>query len=128
MPDLLAFCEKEFASTVVEATCGPILERINPDFTKDLALYERQTPSLSKGFPRWMVPRAYAVRDKLLTNIKRWHAMARETFGASSIDADGDADPYWGSEFMRSRQKMFESFSGFDADAAASSDLGFIWA
>ena len=75
-----------------------------------------------------MVPKAYGRRDKLLGNIKEWHATARATFEESCIAADGDHDPYRGSEFIRSRQLMFAGFDGFDADACASSDLGFLWA
>jgi hypothetical protein len=127
-PDLLAYFEKGFALAVVEATCGTILERQNPNFAEDLATYARLTPSLTKGLPRVLAPDAYGIRDKLLGNIKDWHKIAKESFHPSSVDHDGDADPFWGSEFMRSRQAMFGDFKGFDANAAASSDLGFIWA
>jgi len=126
--DLLGFFERDFALAVVEATCGTILERHNPRFAQDLAAYARCTPSLSKGLPRCFAPQAYALRDKLFGNIKDWHTLAQRGFTQASIDDDGDADPFWGSEFMRSRHKMFQGFRGFDADAAAASDLGFIWA
>lgn len=127
-PDLLSFFERDFALAVVEATCGPILEQQNTNLAEDLARYARYSPSLSKGLPRFLAPKAYAIRDKLFTNVKNWHNFAREHFHPSSVENDGDADPFWGSEFMRSRQKMFEGFSGFDENAAAASDLGFIWA
>jgi hypothetical protein len=128
LPDLLTFFENDFALALVEATCGNILEQQNPNFARDLAFYTRSSPTLSRGLPRRYAPGEYAVRDKLLRSIKDWHKYARENFHPSCIDYDGDADPFWGSKFMRSRQKMFEKFSGFDADAAAASDLGFIWA
>ncbi|TVY20830.1 Angelicin synthase [Lachnellula arida] len=127
-PDLLAFFERNFALAVVEATCGTILERENPNLAEDLAAYARYSPSLSKGLPRCFAPSAYAVRDKLFANVKSWHKQAEKNFNPSSVDDDGDADPFWGSEFMRSRQKIFQGFGGFDEDAAAASDLGFIWA
>ncbi|KUJ14099.1 cytochrome P450 [Mollisia scopiformis] len=127
-PSLLSFFERDFALAVVEASCGSILERENPDFAEDLATYTRVTPVLSKGIPRIFAPKAYGIRDKLLGNIKDWHRRAREEWVPECVEEDGDADPYWGSEFMRSRQTMFADFRGFDADAAASSDLGFTWA
>lgn len=127
-PDLLEFFERDFALSVVKATCGTLLEKRNPNFAQDLAAYARVTPSLAKGLPRWVSPKAYAARDRVFENIKGWHKVARENFKSSCVDVDGDADPFWGSEFIRSRQKMFEGFKGFDADAAAASDLGFIWA
>lgn len=75
-----------------------------------------------------MIPEAYETRDKLLGNIKQWHAYARKHFDGTKIDVDGDADPFWGSEFIRARQDMFMSMDGFDYDALASSDFGAIWA
>jgi hypothetical protein len=104
------------------------LERENPDFAENLATYIKYTPTLSKGLPRCFVPSAYALRDKLMDNVKCWHRIAQASFREDSVDGDGDADPFWGSEFIRSRQKMFRGFKGFDKDAAAASDLGFIWA
>ncbi|KAF4634134.1 hypothetical protein G7Y89_g3983 [Cudoniella acicularis] len=128
LPDLLVLFERDFGLAVVEATCGTILERLNPNLAQDLAFYARCTPPLSKGLPRRFAPDAYSIRDKLLENIKEWHRIAKGSFKPSDVEADGDRDPFWGSEFIRSRQKMFKGFSGFDANAAAASDLGFIWA
>ncbi|KAF4637495.1 hypothetical protein G7Y89_g600 [Cudoniella acicularis] len=128
MPDLMTFFDSEFASPLIEATCGPLLEQINPSLMRDLITYGRAVPYLSKGLPRWLVPKAYAIRDKLLANIKEWHSIARQSFDAACVDQHGDSDPYWGSEFIRSRQALFESFHGFDGDAAAASDLGLVWA
>ena len=128
MPDLLTFFKKEFGSAATDAICGSILRQVNPNFMEGLDEYDQGMPSLTKGFPRWMIPKSYAVRDKLLDNIKQWHSIARTQFKTSSIDADGDFDPYWGFEFMRTRQDLFASIDNFDYDAYAASDLGFIWA
>lgn len=129
MPDLLDFFRDQFGAAATEAICGDILmKRVNPNFIRDLDEYDQSMPSLSKGFPSWMIPKAYAIRNKLLANIKEWHSIAREEFRESSVHSDGDFDPYWGSEFIRSRQKLFESIDDFDYDAYAASDLGFIWA
>ena len=99
---------------------------MSSNFIRDLDEYDRNSPSLSKGFPSWMSPRAYTVRNKLLDNIKEWHSIATAEFRESSVNSDGEFDSYWGSEFMRSRQKLFERIDDFDYDAYSALDLGFI--
>ena len=128
VPDLVNFFKEEFGAAATHAICGPILMRANPKFMRDLDEYDQCMPYLTKGFPRWMIPKSYAVRNKLLGDIKEWHSIAREQFMESSIDPDGDFDPFWGSEFIWTRQKLFASMDNFDYDAYAASDLGFIWA
>ncbi|KAL8727057.1 MAG: hypothetical protein Q9166_006300 [cf. Caloplaca sp. 2 TL-2023] len=127
MPDLMIFFQRCFGSALTQAICGPILQNINPDFMDDLLEYDQNLPDLVKGLPSWMAPKAYNVRDKLLQSIHQWHAVARSLFINSSIDPDGDYDPFWGCGFMRNRQKTFAAMSNFDYDAFAASDLGFIW-
>lgn len=127
MADLVSFWDENFSPAVTEAITGPILRRVNPNFIHDLYRYDHAIPDLSRGLPRWMIPKAYAVRDSLLRDIKEWHAIARAQFRESDIGDDADADPWWGSEFIRGRQKIFAGIDNFDYDAYASSDLGFIW-
>ena len=128
MPDLVTFWEEQFGAALLEATAGPILACVNPNIMRDLHRYDCAMPVLTKGLPRWMIPTAYAIRDSLLGNIKQWHAIARAQFKETDIDEDGDADPWWGSAFIRGRQRIFQAIDNFDYDAYASSDLGFLWA
>lgn len=127
MPDLMSFWEETFGVAVIEAYTGPILRSVNPDFMRDLREYDFYVPDLSRGLPRWMTPKAYATRDKLITTVLQWHAIARALFHESAIKPDGDADPYWGSYFIRERQKLFGAMDNFDYRAYAASDMGFIW-
>ena len=128
MPDLMAFWDETFGVAIFEAYAGPMLRCINPDIMHDLQVYDSVLPDLSRGLPRWMNTKAYAARDKLLASISQWHAVARALFKESMIDEDGDTDPYWGSSFMRDRQRTFDAADSFDHRAHAASDLGFIWA
>lgn len=128
LPDLLEFIQMEVSTAVLEATTGPQLVAQNPTFVSDLFKYDSAVPILSKGVPRCMAPEAYRTRDKMLYMIKNWHAYARQHFDNNLIGADGDFDPFWGSEHMRYRQKTLLNVDGFDEDALASSDLGLIWA
>ena len=45
----------------------------------------------------------------------------------SSVEDDGDADPWWGSEAMRERQTFLGEVDNWDHDALASSDFGLLW-
>ncbi|KAI9876361.1 MAG: hypothetical protein M1830_006662 [Pleopsidium flavum] len=128
LPDFLEFFQLEMTPVVIEAVCGPVIMCHNPDFARDFWKYNLWVSALSKGLPRFMIPEAYRIRDKILIDIKQWHAYARTHFDKSKIGPDGDADPYWGSEFIRARQDMFLSMDDFDYDALASSDFGAIWA
>lgn len=128
MPDFLEFFQLEITPCVIEAMCGPVLFAQNPDFARDFWEYNLWLPALSKGLPRFLIPEAYEIRDKILNDIKQWHAYARKNFDSTKIETDGDADPWWGSEFIRARQDMFLSMDDFDYDALASSDFGAIWA
>ena len=127
MPDLMEFWEKTFGIAVIEAYTGPVLRCVNPDLLSDLRLYDWYIPDLSRGLPKWMNRKAYAIRDKLTKSVMQWHAIARARFNESLIDADGDADPYWGSAFIRERQEIFDGIDNIDYKAYAASDLGFIW-
>ena len=131
IPDLMTFFSDHFGSALIESICGSLLTHLNPDFSREFSEYDQAMPGLLKGLPRWMNPHAYQVRDKLISSIKQWHAFAREQAQERLIDLNEDADPYWGSAFIRERQGpqgIFASIDGFDEDACAASDLGFIWA
>ena len=127
LPDLLSFCEEYFGNSAIEALCGPLLQEINPQFSRDLSAFSDTVPLLCKGLPRWIMPRAYARRGKLLQNIRQWHDRARSNFDESMVAADGDFDPFWGSELIRSRQELLASIDNIGPDEMAASDLGLVW-
>jgi hypothetical protein len=127
VPDLMKFFEEEFGSAVLESMCGPLPRRINPNFMQDLKKYHYDQPTRLKCPPEWLIPRAFETRRKVLQTIKDWHTTARAHFSKTGVGRGADSDPYWGSEFMRSRQEVFDGIEDFDYDAYASSDLGLIW-
>ena len=131
MPDFFLFFNDSLGPAIFESICGSALLRLNPGFARDFLEYDLAIPGLLKSLPRWMIPQAYQVRDKLLDSIGKWHDFAREQSHDSSIGQDADTDPHWGSAFIRERQApdgIFATADNFDRDARAASDLGFIWA
>ncbi|RAL60974.1 hypothetical protein DID88_010070 [Monilinia fructigena] len=129
LPDFMAFFDENFGSALVESICGPSLTRLSPDFAKDFSRYDMEIPGLLKGLPRWLIPDAYDARDKLLASIKQWHAFAQAHFEETSISPDGDADPYWGSLFIRERQSkdgIFATTDNFSDDARAAANTNLV--
>ncbi|KAK4234050.1 cytochrome P450 [Achaetomium macrosporum] len=129
MPDLWAFFQSQLGTAVLEGLYGPSLPRLNPTFLADLWAFDRATPKLAKLLPRFLIRAEHRVRDRLLASIRRWHDYARQHFHESAIAPDGDADPFWGSQLVRSRQEVLRQIDGHDdPDALAAADLGLIWA
>ncbi|KAK8116328.1 cytochrome p450 domain-containing protein [Apiospora sp. TS-2023a] len=128
MPGLYSFFQNQLGAAVLEGLYGPSLTEISPQFLDDLWIFDRATPKFAKRFPRFLMPDAYRARERLLASIQRWYLHARAHFRESDIGPDGDADPFWGSELVRSRQKVLLAVDRQDDKALAAADLGLIWA
>ncbi|KAF2710377.1 cytochrome P450 [Pleomassaria siparia CBS 279.74] len=127
MPDLFLFFRNHIGKAQLESLFGPSLLRINPGFVDDLWAYDEEVKHLAKRFPRFLIPNAYRVRDRLLAQIKNWYQYARVQFGEDAMDENGEWDPFWGSSMNRQRQAMLLNIDGQDDDSVASTDLGLIW-
>ena len=125
--DLYSFIQDLLTAPAIEAMCGPTLLDQSPMFVEDFWRLDKDILSFFKGCPRWLAPRAWKNREKLLASLKNWHAYARENFDESCVEADGH-DRFYGSPLMRSRQNYLPKIDSLDADALASQDLGLIWA
>lgn len=129
MPDLYTFLQHEVFNAAVEALCGEHLLTQYPGFVDDFWEFDRSVPTLFKAFPRWLTPRPYKTRQRLLDAIKRWHKFARDHSDFTKIGPEDDEwDPYWGAKLMRARQNYTTGMHFMSADALASEDLGLIFA
>ncbi|MCJ1391521.1 hypothetical protein MMC18_004385 [Xylographa bjoerkii] len=128
-PDLYRFLQNEVFRAAVEALCGPYLFSQSPTFVEDFWEFVSWVPTLIKGFPRWMLPKPYRVRGRLLDAIKRWHELAHKHSDCTKIGVDDpEWEPYFGSKLIRARQEYSRSMHFMDADALAAEDLGLIFA
>ncbi|KAK7712443.1 hypothetical protein SLS64_004827 [Diaporthe eres] len=116
-------------TAAITALCGPHLVRLNPTFVEDFWEYIDHTPTISKFYPRFLAPRAYRSRQRVLDAIKRWHVYARDH---SDYRLNGPEDPdwdeYWGSKWLKVRQEWGQDSGEMDDDALASDDLAVITA
>ena len=126
-PDLYSFTQDLLFRPALEAMCGPVLMQQNATFVEDFWQFHSDVLYFVKGCPRWLAPKVWANRDRLLADVRRWHIYSQKNFRESDIEADGH-DRFYGSPLVRSRQDYLSQIDLFDADAIASQDLGLIWA
>ena len=125
-PDIMQFWLYPLTYSLNEALAGPILHCVSPNFTDNLLRYYPYVHPIMMSLPKWCIPESYRLRDSLIQDVRRWHAVARARFQESDIAADG-TDPWWGSAFMRERQKIIGNVDNWDCNDMASSDFGIFW-
>lgn len=123
-----AIVQKVGFDASVGAICGPHFQRLNPDFTAEFWEYDSRMTYLFKNIPRFLVPRAYELRDKLRTDIIKWHRFARERVDPEDPEiAKLEWEEYFGSRLMRERAMHSAKVDGMSEEASAANDLGMIW-
>ncbi|SPQ26358.1 4dadea4c-6e56-455e-b989-cac76d900c1f [Thermothielavioides terrestris] len=128
LPDLYAFLRDEMFHAACTALAGERFFELCPDFCRDFWEFDSHVLRYLRRTRRWMAPKAYAVRDRVLASIEKWHRHAREQLDYSDPSlADVDYEPVWGARLMRMRAEMFDK-AGFSLAGCASMDLGFLWA
>ncbi len=128
-PDLKAFFETHVSASVLQAVFGEGLLATCPGLVQDLWKLDVSIVDMSRRYPRFWIPAAYRTRDKLLLEIKKWHATLgkgdKEPFDDA---ADMEPWPRWATKMARERYKMLKTTTAQDGDSVASTDLAFIWA
>ncbi|KAK4238695.1 cytochrome P450 [Achaetomium macrosporum] len=111
----------------ITASFGPHLLRLNPGFVEDFWTYLGEWPYIASFYPRWLAPRGYEARDRVLEGIKRWYAFAREH---SDYRATGPNDPawddYWGMTWHKVRHQWGQNTGEWDDDGLAAEDLALV--
>lgn len=128
IPDLFAFLREEMFRAACTSLVGERFFELCPDFVKDFWDFDRQVLTYLRRTPRWMAPKAFAVRDRLLASIKKWRKYARDHLPYDDPSLAGvEYEPIWGARLMRVRAEMFDK-AGASPDGCASMDLGLLWA
>ncbi|KAL2130075.1 hypothetical protein VTI74DRAFT_6932 [Chaetomium olivicolor] len=128
LPDLFAFLRDHMFHAVCTALLGERFHELCPEFARDFWDFDSHVLAFLRRTPRWMASKKYAVRDRVLASMKKWHGYAREHVDYKDPSlADVEYEPVWGARLMRTRAEMFDN-AGFSADGCASMDLGFVWA
>ncbi len=126
--NLSSFVQNEVFRASINATFGPHMLSLSPTFIEDFWKWDKCVPPLLKGLPRWLAPGSWRARDKCLESVRKWHEFADENDGKYEIDENEQADPIFGSKFMRVRYRYFTAMDRMSKDHRISANLGFIWA
>ncbi|KAI8954547.1 cytochrome P450 [Xylaria longipes] len=127
--DLYHFLQVQVARAAIETLMGSKILEMNPDLIEDFWRFDTNVPNFLRCFPRWMIPSAYRARERLIANIKQWHAYAHANTDCSKVeDDDPEWEPYFGSKLIRARQSYSVKMKPMNADARASEDLGLLMA
>ncbi|KAF2971352.1 hypothetical protein GQX73_g2174 [Xylaria multiplex] len=127
-PDLYRFLQLMITHSSIETVFGTKLLELNPTFVEDFWEFETNAPQFLHAMPRWLIPSAFRVRDKLIKSFMRWHAYANSHYTISETNPDeSDWEPNFGSRLIRMRQDGLLKMEVMDAEACASEDLGLMF-
>ena len=129
LSDFWYFVQTLIFPASTETLFGSFFLSLNPTLTEDFWEFDRSVPTLLKGLPCWLSPRAYKARDKMLRAVKKWHTFAIEYSDFSRTEPDDpDWDPYFGTKYIKARQKFLHEVEVMNTDGRASEDLGLLFA
>ncbi|KAK8043803.1 cytochrome P450 [Apiospora phragmitis] len=127
-PDLYVFLQIHVAGANIEAMMGSKILEINPGLMEHFWLAKRNAPQYFRGWPRWIIPKAFRERDRVVEAIKRWHSYA---FKHGSVDGTGPQDPDWepifGSRYAKARLQYMLKMKPLNDDIRAREDWGLIF-
>ncbi|KAH9983420.1 hypothetical protein F4779DRAFT_640505, partial [Xylariaceae sp. FL0662B] len=128
LPDLYQFLQSYVFRSSVETIMGSKILNLNPSMTEDFWTFNYKIPAFLRCLPRWIIPKAYASRDRLLSGIKKWHAYANKHYDVSKMGPDDpEWEPFFRSKLVKARQQYALRMPQMNADARASEDLGLLF-
>ena len=125
IPDLYEFVQYHVTRAITETLMGSKITEEYPELFTDQWLFIDKSTEMVTGLPRFAIPAAYAARDRLLANLKRWNANSEAL--RSQYKADRVWDPSAGSGLLQERQELYARTPGFDEDARVSQILGLLF-
>ncbi|RYP80356.1 hypothetical protein DL769_002505 [Monosporascus sp. CRB-8-3] len=128
-PDLYSFLQQHVGAAGIEALMGSEILRLHPTLLDEYEIFERSIPKFARCLPRWLLPKEYKNRDRLLDAFKKWHIHGHANSDCSRLaPGDPEWDPYFGSKLMKARQDYASRMKAMNAGACASEDLGLMFA
>jgi hypothetical protein len=85
------------------ALMGTRVLEMNPNLAGDFWVFDENFLKLVYGIPRFLAWKGHEARDHLMDGATRW---LEEAGSHGDIDSTEDWDPYYGSRFVREREKM----------------------
>ena len=109
---LYDFMKTEMAESAIKSMFGTKLLELNPDLLKAYWEFDEVAGILVWGLPRFLIPRAYKIRDRLHSMTRRMTDCAWENFDWNGPEAEAVWEPFFGSRFSREIAKWLRG-AGF---------------
>ena len=107
MPDLACFIRDAAFRAGTEALFGTTIFSLTPNLCDLFWNFEYYMRVLSFGLPRWLVPRAYLARDRMIQAMESSHRYACKHSSSSIRGDDPDWDSIFGSRYRKRRDAFF---------------------
>ncbi|KAK3322012.1 cytochrome P450 [Apodospora peruviana] len=129
IPDLYRFLRDHMFRSSIDAFYGDHLFRLFPDFANLFWTFDKSAITIFlRRIPRWMAPKAYRHRDKIIAAVQAWGEHAQKHYDYEDQDlAKAEWEPLWGSRLVRARDIAFRN-NGYSPAGAAAHELGLMWA
>ncbi|KAI0490288.1 cytochrome P450 [Xylaria cf. heliscus] len=126
--DLYQFCQMTSSRATIEATMGSRILDLNPDLVTDFWSAKNSAPEYYRGLPRFIAPKIYAARDRVVKSIEKWHNFAFAHGDHTNTGPhDPDWDPIWGSKYVKVREQYMLNMKPLTAYARAAEDWGLMF-
>ncbi|KAF1936393.1 cytochrome P450 [Clathrospora elynae] len=126
LPDLYAFVEYHVSFAIAETLLGSAIVESYPNIITDLWIHIESTDQFLMGLPRFIIPKAYAARDRLLSHIRKWSTKSESLRHENAVDTKWD--PTAGSALVQEREELYGEMPGHDEHGRASQVLGLLYA
>ncbi|KAI1128000.1 cytochrome P450 [Nemania abortiva] len=126
-PDLYRFMRLIIVRANIEATLGSKVLELNPSLVEDFCDAATTVPKFLNGWPRWLAPKGFKARDRVIKALEKWHAYANVAGDYNSTrDGDPEWDAIWGSKCEKIRQQYMNGTKRLTPYARACEDWGFL--
>lgn len=104
-PSFFIFLEQVIHANI-EAVMGSKILKLNPSLVQDFCDAKQHAPGFFRGWPRWLMPKAFRARDRIIDGVQRWHEYALGNGDHQNTgDGEPDWDPIWGSQYSKVRRQ-----------------------
>mgnify|MGYP001940411620 CR=1 FL=1 len=125
IPDLFAFALHHITYAIATTLLGSELLSSYPGLIDDLWIHIEATDLFFMGLPRFVMPKAYAARDRMLANFRAWSTKSEELRKRNEVNTTWD--PVAGSALLQEREELYSEMPGHDEYARSAQTLGLLY-
>ncbi|KAI0965156.1 cytochrome P450 [Xylaria arbuscula] len=127
-PSLYAFCQEVVTEANIKAMMGTKITELDPNIAKHFWEAKQSAPEYFRGFPRWLIPSAFAARDRIIESVMKWHEYGFSHGNHTNTSPkDPDWDPIWGSKYAKIRQQFMLKMKPLTAPVRGAEDWGLMF-